>query len=80
MPIASPVDELTRPKRVSERVRLALRDGRVVLGRSWDVEERDGVVHLRGRVGSYHAKQLAQELAKSAAEGCPVRNELDVVH
>jgi hypothetical protein len=41
------------------------------------LEHGDGVL-LKGQVGSYYHKQLAQELVRNAIEGGKVANEIDV--
>ena len=45
------------------------------------VVEQDGdCVVLRGRVGSFYHKQLAQELVRSAIDGPEVINAINVVY
>jgi hypothetical protein len=47
--------------------------------RQLSVEEADGVVEIRGRVGSYYLKQLAQETVLPLLRGRPLRNRVLVV-
>lgn len=42
------------------------------------VEETDGCVTLRGLVGSYYLKQLAQETVMAALEGRELSNQIMV--
>jgi osmotically-inducible protein OsmY len=43
------------------------------------VDVRDDVVYLRGQVVSEERRAEAEEAARGAAEGRPIRNELSVV-
>ena len=43
------------------------------------VEETDGNVTLRGLVGSYYLKQLAQETIMAVRDGMQLVNKVDVV-
>ena len=67
------------PRGLSVEVESALRATGYLTLRGVDVISHYGIVFLRGRVPSYHMKQLAQ----AAAAGVPgireIRNELDVV-
>lgn len=46
--------------------------------RQLEVDERDGHVHLSGRVRTYYAKQLAQTIALSVEGVSTVENEVVV--
>ena len=46
--------------------------------RNVDVKVEDGGIRLTGSVGSYYAKQLAQELALPATKGQRLRNDIVV--
>lgn len=48
-------------------------------GRSLEVELHGNVVVLRGTVGSWYQKQLAQESLKPVVAGHELANELEVV-
>jgi hypothetical protein len=60
------------------RARAVLGSSRIFDLRSLDVEQDGACVVLRGSVGSFYHKQLAQELLKTRIEGVEVVNEIDV--
>jgi osmotically-inducible protein OsmY len=87
---ARTMDETTRgvqtvdSPRISEDTRVAeevarklAASGRFPPGRV-QVTSSDGVVKLRGRVGSYYQKQVMQEAARTVAGARQVINEVDV--
>jgi osmotically-inducible protein OsmY len=48
-------------------------------GRNLQVEMQNDQVVLKGRVGSYYEKQLAQESVRSISGVTSIKNELEVV-
>jgi osmotically-inducible protein OsmY len=46
--------------------------------RTIEVESKGEEIHLRGSVGSFYLKQMAQETVRSATRGVPLVNELCV--
>jgi hypothetical protein len=64
------------PEVVAERV--AHRTGRRVRNLAVEVRPCGSSVILRGKSGSYHVKQLAQEAAGAAVPGATVENAIVV--
>ncbi len=62
-------------ERVSQALRQTGHSGLHDIG----VSVRDSVVFLRGRVASYHLKQLAQEAVRKIFGDSIIRNELEVI-
>jgi hypothetical protein len=61
------------------RATAAIRKSPIPALRNLWVEETDGLVTLRGLVGSYYLKQLAQETVMAALDGRVLSNQI-VVH
>ena len=64
---------------VAARVERALHGSGYVSLRNLDVSANRSIVRLRGRVSTYHLKQLAQAAALSVPGVREVRNEVEVV-
>jgi osmotically-inducible protein OsmY len=64
---------------LAERVQAALRASGYRALKGIRVSVRTQVVSLKGRVFSYHLKQLAQETALAVQGAHQIRNDLDVV-
>jgi hypothetical protein len=60
------------------RATAALRKSPIPALRNLWVEETDGLVTLRGLVGSYYLKQLAQETVMAALDGRVLSNQIMV--
>ena len=60
------------------RATAALRKSPIPALRNLWVEEHNGCVTLRGLVGSYYLKQLAQETVMGALEGRELSNQITV--
>jgi osmotically-inducible protein OsmY len=63
---------------LAERVERALRATGYTALRSVEIAAHDGRVVLRGRVPSYHMKQIAQAAVLAVPGAVAVRNDLDV--
>jgi osmotically-inducible protein OsmY len=64
--------------RLAERVQHALCTTGYAILRGLDVTVHDGIVILRGRVPSYHMKQVAQESARAITGIRQLRNQVEV--
>ena len=60
------------------RVDTALRDCPHLIGHHWTIDVRDGMVVVRGDVGSYFEKQMAQEALRQVHGIRELRNNLRV--
>ena len=60
------------------RVDSALRDNPHLAGQTLAIETSEGHVTLRGTVGSFYQKQMAQESLRAIDEIVTIDNELEV--
>ena len=65
---------------VVARARDALETSRIVDIRFLGVESDGERVVLRGSVGSFYYKQLAQEVVRRSVDGLRIENEVSVEH
>jgi osmotically-inducible protein OsmY len=65
-------------RETATQARQALARSRIFDLRNLQVHDDDECVVLRGNVGSYYHKQLAQELVRAAVDGAEVINEITV--
>ena len=63
---------------LEDRVHCALEQSPYVTGRTLRFEASEGRVTLRGIVGTFFQKQMAQEALRNIAGVCEIANELEV--
>lgn len=61
---------------VESRARQALAASPIYAIRELRVEERDGCLHISGRVDTFYHKQVAQEVVRAVAEDLQVVNSI----
>lgn len=71
MPVLTAEEVLSAAKR-------ALAASPIYALRDLQVDCEDATLRIRGRVGSFYHKQLAQEVVRHAAEGIEVVNSINV--
>ena len=76
---ASDGQDRPRDSWVTAKTKIALFGDMRVKGTEINVETKDGLVMLRGKVDSDEAKDAASEIAKSVDGAASVKNELQVV-
>ncbi|MDP6443610.1 MAG: BON domain-containing protein [Pirellulaceae bacterium] len=66
--------------KLHERIDQALQTNPHVTSRSfhWEAEEAEGHVVLRGQVGSFYQKQMAQEVVKTVDGVARIDNRIEV--
>ena len=67
------------PQTLTHEVATAIQNTPYLSGRTLRFEEHDGHVVLRGIVGSYFQKQMAQEAIRRIRGVLRIRNELEVL-
>ncbi len=65
---------------IADRAKFALSRSRIYDLRRLSVDQDGETVVLKGRVGSFYHKQLAQELVRNAIEGAEVVNAIRVIY
>jgi osmotically-inducible protein OsmY len=65
---------------LKDQIGTALRDNPYLFGRTLRVETHEGTVTLRGFVGTYYQKQMAQESVRRIDGVGEISNELEVAY